>query len=166
METTLAPISFKLSSGATLPGEPWDQFLETSVAPCCRRVSSRLDCSLSCLLIFAVHLGVCHSENCHHRGPGPCGCPDCTKPHPPHAFHNYCDNSDYGSDTYEGSDSNAAEAGDNKYRYYGGDSTSAGQTGQTGSSLSYGWWLLIAAAAVAVTGAAYAMRKRVRVDHL
>jgi hypothetical protein len=104
---------------------------------------------------FTVHLGVCHAHSdCPtHPHPGPCGCPDCNKPHPPHFQDSYCENlsavtseEETGGDTAE--DSTNGESGTNG-------------TGQTGSSRFNGWVILAAAAAACAAVGAAVMRKRV-----
>ena len=102
-----------------------------------------------------VHIGVCHAHaNCtdrpHH---GPCGCPDCNKPHPPHFQNSYCENLSSASvvegDEVNEDDRTTGENGNNV----------AGQTGSSRFS-----WIIVAAAATACAAiGAAVMRKRVRI---
>jgi hypothetical protein len=102
-----------------------------------------------------VHLGVCHANaDCPtHPHPGPCGCPDCNKPHPPHFQHSYCENLSAVTSEEEttAEDSTGAD---------GENGTNA--IGQTGSSRFNGWIILAAAAAACAAIGAAVMRKRVR----
>lgn len=101
-----------------------------------------------------VHLGICKADNCH-KGPGPCGCPDCSKPHPKHFQNGYCDSYDSssGSDGYVDGDSSSS--------FYDDGSTTG--TGPTATRRSYMWWIVGGVgAAAAAAGTAFAMKKRVR----
>lgn len=107
------------------------------------------------------HLGVCTADpNCadkpHPPGPlGPlCGCPDCTKPHPPHFQDNYCENlaSSSNSTTTE-QDSEAAVQSSTK------EASSSGAT-QTASSIFNPFALMAAAAVMAFIIAGIIMQKR------
>jgi hypothetical protein len=107
-------------------------------------------------VVRTVHVGVCHAQaNCtHHPHPGPCGCPDCSKPHPPHFQNNYCENLATVSVSAEEEDLSEGD--------FAEDSTTRGN-GQNGSS-RFMMYMVIAAAAMAATGgAAFLMRKRVSV---
>jgi hypothetical protein len=116
-----------------------------------------LFCSVFCfsILLSTVHLGICHADSdCveEHHPPGPlhCGCPDCSKPHPPHFQNSYCENLAATSDSDEETSEEAVVSETS-------DSTSS--RGQ--SSRSTNWlWVAAVGAAVAMVGAAvYAQRK-------
>ena len=103
-----------------------------------------------------VHIGVCHAHtDCPNKPhPGPCGCPDCNKPHPPHFQNSYCEN--LSAATSEVNEEDVAD----EDRTTGENGTNG--AGQTGSSTFTWAWVAAAAAACAVVGAAV-MRKRVRI---
>lgn len=99
-----------------------------------------------------VHLGVCHaSDSCpSEKHIGPCGCPDCHKPHPPHFQNSYCENLATASETSE-------EATDTED--YGEDSSNG--TGQNARRTLKIWMVIAAAATVVAAAGAVIMRKRV-----
>jgi hypothetical protein len=103
-----------------------------------------------------VHIGVCHAhKDCPNKPhPGPCGCPDCNKPHPPHFQNSYCEN--LSAATSEVNEEDVAD----EDRTTGENGTNG--AGQTGSSRFTWVWVAAAAAACAAVGAAV-MRKRVRI---
>jgi hypothetical protein len=103
-----------------------------------------------------VHIGVCHAHtDCPNRPhPGPCGCPDCNKPHPPHFQNSYCENmSSMSTEEVDGSSETDSE------RTTGEEGTDG--TGQVGSSRFNGWLIFAAAAAACAAVGAAVMRKRV-----
>jgi hypothetical protein len=124
---------------------------------------------LHTLFYLTVHLGVCSaSSNCPGlKHPGPCGCPDCKKPHPPHAFDGYCDSnhtssssttSSYQQDSSSGSGSSSGNS--TSQDQYGNDSSKG--NGQNASRVLKIWALVAAAAVAATAGGALMMRNRVR----
>jgi hypothetical protein len=100
---------------------------------------------------FLVHLGICHADtDCEeeHHGPLHCGCPDCTKPHPPHFQNSYCENL---ASTSSESTAEEAVVADTS------DSTSA--RGQSASRTTWLWAVAAAAGAGMVGAAVYAQKK-------
>jgi hypothetical protein len=83
-----------------------------------------------------------------------CGCPDCSKPHPPHFQHNYCENLANSTESVEETEAEAEAAVDSSA------SKDIGGT-QTASRLFSPIAFIAAAAAVALIAAAFVMRKRV-----
>lgn len=103
---------------------------------------------------LSVHLGVCHAHaNCTMHHPGPCGCPDCNKPHPPHFQNDYCSKEQY-SAVSDGESEEELE-GDN----YGEDG--ARGEGQQPTRMLKMFAIIAAAAAATVAIGAFVMRKRV-----
>ena len=102
-----------------------------------------------------VHIGICHAHaDCpSHPHPGPCGCPDCNKPHPPHFQNSYCENLSAVTSEVDGDEVNEED------RTNGENGTTG--TGQTGSS-RFSWIMIAAAAAACAAIGAAVMRKRVR----
>lgn len=96
----------------------------------------------------------------------PCGCPDCSKPHPVGWQKGYCNSYDSSSVSGDSSSSGGGDySGDSYYIDSEGNRHDDGSTGgmQQGTRRSYYMW--IAAGVVgsaAMAGAALAMRKRVR----
>lgn len=112
------------------------------------------------LLIIADHLGICKAKNCH-KGPGPCGCPDCSKPHKKHHFQGYCDAYDSAYEANSSSSGGDGDGSDRSSSFYDDGSTT--DTGPTASRSSYMWWIVGGVgAAAAAAGSAFALKKRVR----
>ena len=119
--------------------------------------STHLSNILCLFFLFCTdHLHVCHVHpDCPGKPhPGPCGCPDCSKPHPPHFQNSYCENisSLSAEEEVEGD-------GEDAERTNGENGTNG--TGQTGSSRFNGWIIFLAAAVACSAIGAAAMRKRV-----
>lgn len=85
-------------------------------------MSKILKLTYGCIDSFLVHLGVCQADtDCasYHHPPGPlhCGCPDCSKPHPPHFQNSYCENlvtSESATDTSAADESDSSAGGSQK----------------------------------------------------
>lgn len=112
-------------------------------------------------ILSSVRLGGCSADDtCHNYQHGPCACPDCSKPVLPH-WKPYCSgmysssgsNSEYLADGSSGSSGGSSQ--------YNEDNANGGTGGQQGNRTLKIWLLAAAAAAVATTGAAFLMRKRV-----
>lgn len=100
------------------------------------------------------HIGICSADaSCVDKPrPGPlgCGCPDCSKPHPPHFQHNYCEN--LNSTTTEAEAEAAVDSSANNEANVNGT--------QTATSIFNPIALMAAAAVMAFLIAGIIMQKR------
>lgn len=103
---------------------------------------------------WMVHFHVWSSPKCWVLLYRPCGCPDCSKPHPHGWQHGYCNS----YDSSVSSDGSSYYVDSDGTKYYDDGSTGGAQ----GSRRSYYMWLAAAiGGSAAMAGTAFAMRKRV-----
>jgi hypothetical protein len=134
----------------------WTNLLCKFLLACSNSLVLFVNNSLTFCCLSSVHLGVCHAPaNCtDHPHPGPCGCPDCSKPHPPHFQDNYCENLSYSSVTTDYS----TTTGQNSTETVHTDGEKG--AGQNATRMLKLWMLIFGGTAVAAA-AGLAMRNRV-----